>query len=90
MPLALVNSDNAEDTNQQALDAAMAILLRAGHPYEVFLEHERFMFDDPTVAKVLGSPNEKRAQVWADAEEKALSELPFVNDDTYLIWQGDN
>lgn len=88
--LALVNSDNPEGANQFALDVAVSVLLPHGHPYVIFLEHERCTHSDPSLDAFIGRPDETLAMVWMHAEDAALDTLPSTSDDTYLIWMGDN
>jgi len=88
--LAIVNSRNAEDANQRAIEAAHRVLVRTGHPYEVFLEHERYMTPDLELHRMLGDPKEDYVEAWMNAEDTALGTLPLVDDDVYLIWMGDN
>lgn len=88
--LALVNSRNPESTNQQALDVAVQVLMAAGNPYHVFLEHERYMTPDPYLSSILGKPDEDMAHAWMAAEDCALNSLPLADDEVYLVWIGDN
>jgi hypothetical protein len=88
--LALVNSDNPEPINQHALSIAACVLVEWGDPYMVFFNHERCVHSDPRLDPLIGTPSQLLAGVWMRAEDAALESLPVVNDDTYLVWMGDN
>ena len=88
--LALVNSANSEEINQMALSVAAGLLNEYGHPYEIFIQHELFTVFDPELEGVIGEPDGNAATVWQRAEEAALDVLPVCDEDTYLVWMGDN